>query len=410
VTGWAQDGTGTFAFVSRGDGKPMKRIYNRWGGTNIRANAVNDSGQVTGSAQIASPEDISNAFVWTGDGTPMLDLRNHEVLGRIYSAGAAINASGQVAGYAGDNGRSIYAFVWKNDGTPVIELAGLGGYRTSPCCINASGQVAGSSSVSGFAQHHAFLWSNGRMRDLGTLARGSLSEANALNDSGQVAGSATTSFWSRQHAFVWLNDGTPMKDLGTFGGTTSGASDINASGQVTGYAHLAGDTESHAFLWRNDGTVKKDVNALIDPLDPLKRYVTLTEGRYINDRGNILAFGTDNRTGVSSPYFLQGTVITLSPRSLAFGNQPVNSISAAKWVTVTNTSPKPVAITSIALAGIDPGHFAATNNCSRTLAGHAKCTIAVKFKPGSRGAKAAVLNVNGGGGGLRSVKLTGTGI
>ena len=132
-----------------------------------------------------------------------------------------------------------------------------------------------------------------------------------------------------------------MKDLGTFGGTTSAASDINASGQVTGHAYLAGDTESHAFLWRHDGTIKQDLNALIDPIDPLKGYVTLTEGVFINDRGNLVAYGTDSRTGLSSPYFLQGTVLTLSPRSLAFGNQRSTPASAAKSVTVTNTSQSP---------------------------------------------------------------------
>ena len=107
----------------------------------------------------------------------MRDLDNYRVLGRIYSAGNAINSSGQVTGYAGDNDRETWGFVWKNDGSPVMDLGSLGGSRTSPCCINASGQVAGSSSVTGFVHYHAFLWSNDgtKMRDLGTLARGSLS-------------------------------------------------------------------------------------------------------------------------------------------------------------------------------------------------------------------------------------------
>jgi hypothetical protein len=97
---------------------------------------------------------------------------------------------------------------------------------------------------------------------------------------------------------------------------------------------------------RHDETVKQELNALIDPLDPLKGYVTLTEGVFINDRGSLVAYGTDSRTGVSNPYFLQGTVLTLSPRSLTFGNQAVNIVSAAKSVTVTNTSAKSVAITA----------------------------------------------------------------
>ena len=154
-----------------------------------------------------------------------------------------------------------------------------------------------------------------------------------------------------------------MKDLGTFGGTHSQANDINASGQVTGDANLTGDTVSHAFLWRNDGTKIQDLNKLIDPTDPLKPYITLTHGRFINDPGNILAEGTDSLTGLQGLYLLRGTVLTLAPRSLAFGNQPINTTSAAKSVTMTNTSAKVVAITSIALTGSAAGQFSSTNNC-----------------------------------------------
>ena len=85
-------------------------------------------------------------------------------------------------------------------------------------------------------------------------------------------------------------------------------------------------------------------------------------------------------------------------------------ISAAKSVTVTNTSAKTVAITSIALAGSDPRQFAKTSNCGTYLAGHGSCWISVRFQPTSKGIKSASLNVNGGGGGLRSVALTVTGI
>jgi hypothetical protein len=166
----------------------------------------------------------------------------------------------------------------------------------------------------------------------------------------------------------------------------------------------------HAFLWRNDGSKMQDLNALVDPTDPLKPYVSLTSGGFINDSGNILAYGTDSRTGRADlPYLLQGTVITLSPRSLAFGNQKINTSSAAKPVTVTNTSAKAVSITSVALTDSAAGQFAQTNTCGKSLAGHATCKINVTFKPTSKGAKAATINVNGGGGGLRTVGLTGTG-
>jgi probable HAF family extracellular repeat protein len=202
-----------------------------------------------------------------------------------------------------------------------------------------------------------------------------------------------------------------MKDLGTFGGTNSRASDINAAGQVVGWANidLSSPTIWHAFLWKNDGTKIQDLNTLIDPADPLKAYVTVTKAHFINRRGDIVADGTDIRTFHQGLYLLQGTVLTLAPRSLAFGNQPIKTTSAAQTVTVTNTSPKAVAVT-VTLTGSASGQFISTNNCGKSLAGHATCAIKVTFKPTTKGAKSETLNVSGGGGGLRSVSLTGVGI
>jgi probable HAF family extracellular repeat protein len=306
-----------------------------------------------------------------------------------------------------------HAFIWKNNGTALYDLGTLGSGSSYAFGINASGQVAGVSNVPGTDQYyrkHAFLWRNNGtpMQDLGTLG-GIGSIVTALNDSGQVAGWSYKFGRQNPHAFLWINDGTPMKDLGTLSGTESYAYDMNASGQITGWANLTGNPYPHAFLWRNDGTKMQDLNKLIDPTDPLRTYVTLNYGDFINDRGDIVADGTDSRTGISAPYLLQGTVLTLSPRSLSFGNQQVGTTSAAKSVTLTNTSPKVVAITSIALTGSAATQFASTNNCGSSLVGHATCTIKVTFKPTTKGAKSATLNVNGGGGGLRVVKLTGTG-
>jgi hypothetical protein len=64
----------------------------------------------------------------------------------------------------------------------------------------------------------------------------------------------------------------------------------------------------------------------------------------------------------------------------------------------------------VALVGPNPGQFAFTNGCGKSLAGKATFVSKVTFKPTTKGAKSAFLNVNGGGGGLRSVSLSGTGI
>jgi probable HAF family extracellular repeat protein len=415
VFGPAQDSTGSFAFESSGDGAPMKRIYDRLGGNSIYPAGINDLGQMTGDVFTST---AFRAFLWKNDGSPVLDLGT---FGGFASSGAAINAAGQVAGISYYPGSfTPHAFIWKNDGKPLLDLGTLGGDYSYAYFINASGQVAGLSTlpkaIKPAGTTHPFLWSNdGTMQDLGALG-GVYTEPylRALNDAGQVAGTSYTQANNNSRAWVWINDGTPMQDLGTLGGTIIDASDMNSSGQVTGQSSLAGNRAFHAFLWRNDGTRIQDLNKLIDPTDALKSYVTLTSGDFINDRGDIVADGTDSRTGRGGLYLLQGTgltgsVLTLAPRSLAFGNVPINTSSATQSVTVTNTSPNAVAITSIALRGTALKQFAFADHCGKSLAGHATCTLQAQFTPSTNGAKTAYLDVNGGGGGLRSVKLTGTG-
>jgi probable HAF family extracellular repeat protein len=405
VVGTATDSTGTYAFVS--SGAAMTKIPNGLGGTGSFAYGVNDSGQVTGGAGVA--DGTSDAFVWK-KGAPMVDIVQSDATFQQESYGYAINASGQVAGSQYDGDRSTNPFVWLNNGSPPIYLGGAGEVQGS-CCITSSGQVAGTISVSGYAHPQAFVWRNDGtgMHTLGAVPGGDLSEAAAQNESGQIAGGSWTGYFKKELAFVWMNNGTPMKSLGTLGGTNSQSNDINASAQVTGWADITGNSTTHAFLWRNDGSKIVDLNTLIDSMDPLKPYITLTSGEFIDQYGDIVANGTDSRTGKSDLYLLQGSVLTLNPRVLAFGNVKTGTASAAKSVTMTNTSAKAAAISSITLAGAAANQFTSTNNCGKSLAGHAVCTIKVTFKPTSKGAKAATLSVNGGGGGTRVVNLTGTG-
>jgi hypothetical protein len=102
---------------------------------------------------------------------------------------------------------------------------------------------------------------------------------------------------------------------------------------------------------------------------------------------------------------------TVSPTSVAFGNQFVNEQSAPRLITVTNTGAVALAITSIKISGTIPVPFSQTNNCGTSVAIGATCTISVVFKPTSTGSKSATLNVNAGGGaGTQTVTLSGTGV
>jgi hypothetical protein len=120
---------------------------------------------------------------------------------------------------------------------------------------------------------------------------------------------------------------------------------------------------------------------------------------------------------VSQVVALSGTVIvptyTLTPGSLAFGNQPRNVTSAPRAVIVNNTGAAPLRITNITLDGTHRNQFAQTNTCGpfpANLAAGASCTINVTFRPTTTGNKNARVTVRVAAPATnQSVTLTGTG-
>jgi probable HAF family extracellular repeat protein len=185
-------------------------------------------------------------------------------LGGNGGSGNAINASGEVTGFSyvthwtppnPDPHTEWHAFVYSGGG--MRDLGTLGGTFSSGAGINASGQVAGFASLNNlpypYAAQHAFLDSNGVLKDLGTLG-GSNSRAAGINANGQVVGSSESAVDPYGRAFLYSSG--VMTDLGTLGGPESYASGINATGQVTGGAGapavpLCGTPNVHAFLYSN---------------------------------------------------------------------------------------------------------------------------------------------------------------
>ncbi len=406
VTGgvWIDNST-PHVFLWKNDGTRMMDLGTLGGPFGIGV-SINNSSQIVGGSD--TPGGAEHAFVWKNDGRPLRDLGT---LGGVLSEATAINASGQVTGWADTSAFEEHAFFWKNDGTPMEDMGTLGGNFSRGVAINETGQITGVSKPKlGKPQTHAFLWRNDGtpMIDLGTVG-GANSSPSGLNNSGQVVGTSSMQGARISRAFVWRNNGSRMLNLGTLGGGYSEGRGINASGWAIGVAATAAN-EQHAFLWKDDGKGMRDLNALVDPADPLKPYVLLTSADAINDAGDIMALGIDSRTGQGHTYLLRTSSLALSPRDLRFGNQKVGTASAAMSVTVLNNTASVVPITSIDLAGGAPKQYASTNNCGSSLTGHSTCTIKVTFKPTTTGAKSATLIVNGGGGGLRTVRLTGTGI
>ena len=291
MTGTAYTADGNpYAFLWKNDGTPM---VNLTPGNASWADDINDSGQLTGVNDFAGIG--YHAALWASNDLSVQDLGT---LGGTESEGFELNERGQVAGWSYKSGNHItQAFLWKNNGRPMLNLGTLGGYNRSVDSMNSSGQVTGWSEIKpGQRAVHAYFWGNDhRMVDIGPP--GSTNNYPVkINDSGQIVGSADFP-GGLSLAFVWMNDGRPTFTLSGLG-TSNGAMDINSFGWVVGGADI-----NHAFLWKDDGNGMRDLNSLIDPTDPLKQWVVLTQGLAINDAGDIMAIGTDFRTGNNSRLF-----------------------------------------------------------------------------------------------------------
>jgi hypothetical protein len=130
---------------------------------------------------------------------------------------------------------------------------------------------------------------------------------------------------------------------------------------------------------------------------------------------------TDNASGSLQRVSLSGTgtqtaatgtsaLVSLSPASLAFGNQSAGTTSGAQTVTLSNTGHAALSITSLALTGTNASDFAQSNTCGSSLAAGAKCTIAVMFTPSVAGTEAASLNIaDNSSGSPQTVPLSGAG-
>jgi probable HAF family extracellular repeat protein len=77
---------------------------------------------------------------------------------------------------------------------------------------------------------HAFLWQDGRWRDLGTLRGGTDSRAADINDRGQMVGTEYEPY-KPPRALLWQNNHSPVRELDT-SSSYSEAHGINTSGDV----------------------------------------------------------------------------------------------------------------------------------------------------------------------------------
>jgi len=112
-----------------------------------------------------------------------------------------------------------------------------------------------------------------------------------------------------------------------------------------------------------------------------------------NPQGGLVMDASSNLYGTTlegnGTVFELSPAVTLSPASLAFGNQFVGTTSAAQNLTLTNGFSTTLTISTISVTG----EFTQTNNCGPMLTAGASCTIMVSFSPTETGTQSGVLTV-----------------
>jgi probable HAF family extracellular repeat protein len=222
---------------------------------------------------------------------PLYKVQDLGTLGGLSTA-RGINNADKVVGGSSTSDESGHAFLYS--GGVMRDLGTLGGSQSRAIGINDADKVVGSSDTSDAAVH-AFLYSGGVMRDLGTLG-GSRSAANGINNTDKVVGFSLMSDDAAGHAFLY--SGGVMRDLGTLGGSDSNAFDISDADKVVGISSTSDAFTYHAFLY-SDG-VMRDLNSLI----PANSGWTLTSAEAINGNGNIVGYGY-NPDGLQHAFLLR---------------------------------------------------------------------------------------------------------
>jgi probable HAF family extracellular repeat protein len=256
------------------DNGSLMEIGRMEGFTACYAHAVNDAGRVVG--ECSAPGPLHRAFVW--EGGAMIDLGDlggswTELAGDGVSTrySTTMNESGRVVGWSETADGEHHAFVW--DEGVMVDLGTLGGYTSYAAAVNEFGHVTGSAAVSG-NYLNPFFWDGTEMTELCEQPTGFPNKGIALNDLDQVVG--TCSKGSQSAGFIWERS-SGLRPLGDLGGIRTTPLDINNLGQVVGYSETASG-ESHAFFW-DDGT-------MID-LGKLEG-TTFSGAWFINDAGQII--------------------------------------------------------------------------------------------------------------------------
>jgi probable HAF family extracellular repeat protein len=243
----------------------------------LSAGGMNDRGAVVLTAQ-PNHDPFSNCVVVYERNA----LQYQQTLGEGGQA-TGINNAGQIIGQLTDE-PAVIGF------GPACDFIRSGNFISADA-INDGAQIVGNGSAG------AELCSNAVWQVIPAVPGATFLFGRAINNKGQVVGDSNVA--GGPHAFLYSRGAT--RDLGTLpGGTYTSAESINARSQVVGVSGTA--TGSTDFIYE-DGNMY-DLAALVSATDPYKSFVLEGLGvPHINDLGVIATTGP-YASGASHVYIL----------------------------------------------------------------------------------------------------------
>ncbi|MFL5658953.1 MAG: N,N-dimethylformamidase beta subunit family domain-containing protein [Ktedonobacteraceae bacterium] len=212
---------------------------------------------------------------------------------------------------------------------------------------------------------------------------------------GFVNGSSVPGIVGYEYDKVWNNGSTPA-------GLT-----VLSNSPVVGCCEGSGNSDSNSSIYTAASGARVFAGGTIQWSWGLDNY----SANYANagiqrTTANIL---NNFISGATTP----SPAVSLSPTSLSFSNQQVNTTSASQAVTLTNSGNAALTINTIGVSGTNSGDFAQTNTCPispSTLAANASCTISVTFTPTATGTRSASVSItDNASGSPHTVALSGSG-
>jgi uncharacterized membrane protein len=282
--------------------------------------AFNNDGVITYSAYVLPDFDF-HTFVWK-NGT-VVDISADIDPNAYYVDVSGLNDRGDMVGM--HSGDTIASFLYHNGQVTPIEPF-PGDTIVYVHDINNRGQVVGDSTASGEQSTAVFVWDRGQVRVLSPLPGSTGATARAINDCGVAVGrdyAGVGVLWRGQNAeaiplpagadssdAIDINDRNEVilnasvnaarRSLYSHNGHTrvlpllndtqngSYVMDINEWGIVAGTTY-ADSGYAVATLWQGNQAV--DLNTLLSDTIPAEARPQLTEARFINDKGQIVAEG-----------------------------------------------------------------------------------------------------------------------